>query len=86
MSTINYQVFPSDKDAFTSLLKFEPVPGQEIRADETTTDRYHGRAEDGTATDSAVWEVVRFYKNANGDIVRARYRTGVAWDSRTSGW
>lgn len=84
--TINYPVFAADKDAFTSLLKFEPFPGQELRADETTTDRYHGRNLDGADTAAATWEIVRFYKDTSGNITRARYRTGVAWDSRTAGW
>ena len=70
----------------TSLAKFEAAPGEEIRADDTLTDRYNGRAPDGTATSAPVWEVVRFYRDAGGTIVRVRYRTGVAWDSRTMGW
>lgn len=70
---------------FTRTLKFEPGEGEEIRRDETLTDDYHGVAPDGSATDTTVWAVVRFYKTA-GLITRVRFRTGVAWDSRTSGW
>lgn len=73
------------QDDFARILKFEPQAGEEIRRDETLTDDYHGVAPDGSATSSAVWKVTRFYKTA-GLITRVRYRTGVAWDSRTAGW
>ncbi len=68
------------------VLKFEPAAGEELRAEETTTDRYHGMAPDGTAVDSAAWSIVRFYKNPADEIIRVRYRTGVRWDQRTDGW
>lgn len=70
---------------FKRVLKFEPIPGEEIRRDEQTSDDYHGVAPDGSLITDAVWTVVRFYKTA-GKITRVRYRTGVAWDSRTAGW
>lgn len=74
------------RNAFATLLKFEPAVGEELRREELTTDSYHGRAPDGTTTATAAWEVVRLYKDAAGEIVRARYRTGVAWDNRAAGW
>lgn len=74
----------TDRD-FSRILKFEPLPTEEIRRDETLTDDYHGVAPDGSATSAAVWKVVRFYKTA-GLITRVRYRTDIAWDSRTAGW
>lgn len=70
---------------FTKLLKFEPIAGEEIRASETDTDRYHGAAADGTLTSAASWKVVRFYK-VSGKIERVRYRINVIWDARTAGW
>lgn len=70
---------------FARLLKFEPLVGEEIRRDETSTDDYHGAAPDGTAATAASWKVVRFYKTA-GLITRVRYRTGVVWNDRASGW
>lgn len=72
---------------FKRILKFEPVAGEELRADDVAGgDRYHGAAADGTATSAASWRVVRFYRDATGGITRVRYRTGVAWDNRASGW
>lgn len=73
-------------DLMRRCLKFEPVVGEEIRRDETVTDDYHGIAADGTATNATSWSVVRFYKDVTGKITRVRYRSGVAWDSRTVGW
>jgi len=71
---------------FASLLKYEAAPGEELRRDEQATDQYHGRAVDGTLTSAASWEVVRLYLDANGVVVRSRYRTGVVWDQRDQGW
>lgn len=72
---------------FSSLIKFEPRPNEELRSEETLSDRYHGRAPDGTATSDASWEIVRFYKNPlTGQIVRTRYRENVSWDNRATGW
>jgi hypothetical protein len=78
---------PDDQadSAFKRLLKFEPLPGEELRRDEGQSDDYHGAAADGTATSAAAWRVVRLYK-AGGLITRVRYRTGVAWDARSTGW
>ncbi len=74
-------------NAFATLLHFLPdTTAKEVRRDEAALDDYHGRAPDGTATSTASWEVVRFYKDALGKITRVRYRSGVAWDSRTAGW
>lgn len=73
-------------DIFTRVLKFEPVVGEEIRREETVTDDYHGVATDSDPTSSPTWKVVRFYKDASGNVVRVRYRTGVVWDNRTAGW
>lgn len=70
---------------FTRLLKFEPSAGEEIRRDETPTDDYHGAAPDGSNTANPVWDVVRFYKTATL-ITRVRFRTGIVWDNRSSGW
>lgn len=75
-----------NRNAFATLLKFEASSGEELRRDETATDDYHGRAADGAAEASTVWEIVRFYKDVLGKVTRTRYRTGVAWSSRTSGW
>jgi hypothetical protein len=76
----------TNNSAFSNLIKFEAQVGSELRADELITDRYHGRAVDGASTAAAVWEVVRFYKDVLGNIVRVRYRTNVVWDNRTAGW
>lgn len=47
---------------------------------------YIGVAPDASLTTDLVWDVVRFYFDANGLPVRARIRKGIAWDSRTIGW
>lgn len=78
--------FPVTRDAFTTLIRGEAVVGQELRREETSTDDYHGRAADGAATNTAVWEIVRFYKDGSGNVTRWRYRSGVKWDERASGW
>lgn len=83
--TVAVSSAPDPASPFARLLKFEPAAGEEIRRDETATDDYHGAAPDGTATSAASWRVARFYKTG-GLITRVRYRTGVAWDSRTAGW
>lgn len=64
---------------FGRLLKFEPAAGEGLRRDETTTDDYPGAAVDGTQITSPGWDVVRFYKDASGNITRVRFRTGIAW-------
>lgn len=59
----------------------------EIRFDDIVAgDLYIGEAPDGTATSAASWKVVRYYRTATGLLTRLRYRTGVVWDSHTSGW
>lgn len=77
---------PVAEDKFTRVLKFKPVVGEELRRDETATDDYHGIAPDGSLISAAVWDVVRFYKDASGKTTRTRYRTGVVWNNRTAGW
>jgi hypothetical protein len=39
-----------------------------------------------TATNAASWKIVRITLDANKNPSRQQYRTGVAWDSRTTGW
>lgn len=60
--------------------------GTEVRYDLGATDTYIGAAVDGSTTSAAVWTVVRYYLDTSGNPTRKRTRTGVAWDSRTSGW
>lgn len=69
---------------FASLLKFEPEVGQELRADETNTRRWHGRAPEGTSTAAASWELVQFDQTPSTGITRVRYKTGAIWDDRTT--
>jgi hypothetical protein len=70
---------------FASLLKFEAQIGEELRADDIVGgDRYHGRAPDGTAEDDAAWEVVRFIRDVQANILRVQYRSDLAWDDRTN--
>jgi hypothetical protein len=69
---------------FASLIKYEAAVGQELRSEENTTARYHGRATTGAATDADVWEIVEFTKDASEEIVRCRYLSGVAWDDRAT--
>lgn len=73
---------------FASLINAMPrSTGDEIRMDDGTPDLYLGRNTDNVSTATASWEVVRVYRNAvTGKTERIRYRTGVAWDSRTAGW
>lgn len=63
---------------------------EEIRYDVPTTltngNIYLGVATDGTSTAAASWDVVRIYFDGNDNPTRARLRTGIAWDSRTTGW
>jgi len=72
---------------FTSLTQAQAAVGQEIRIDDVAGgDLYHGRAIDGTATSTALWEIVRMYRDAStATIQRIRYVSGVAWDDRLSG-
>lgn len=73
----------SRSNPFASLVKFEAYPTEELRADDISKgDRFHGRALSGTATSSSRWELVRFIRNANGDVLRLIYRTGTSWDDR----
>lgn len=76
-------------NAFATLMNALPdTTGKEVRMDDVAAgDLYIGRNTDGTSTATASWEVVRIYRNAvTAKIERVRYRTGVAWDSRTAGW
>lgn len=47
---------------------------------------YVGVAPSGSLESSSVWMVVRTDFDSNGNPNRQRYRSGVAWDSRTTGW
>lgn len=58
----------------------------DIPVDVANSDIYTGVAADGTLTSSASWTIIRTYFDANGNPTRERFRTGVAWDDRTSGW
>lgn len=83
---------------FARVLKAEPAAGEELRRDEKLANTettgpyvglksdYHGVARDNASTAEAVWDVVRFYRGADSKIIRFRFRTNVAWDSRASGW
>lgn len=77
-----------DPGDFKRLAKAEPMAGEELRFDDISAgDLYIGAAPDATATSSASWKVCRYYRDAaTGNILRARYRVGVAWDARTAGW
>lgn len=70
---------------------------QEKRIDLTTYNNdatnpayYFAMAADGSLTSDAVWKVARVYlsdKESNGGVpTRIRFRSGVAYDSRASGW
>lgn len=80
-----------EDNAFSSLIHLVALPTEEARvredqlADPANPHRYHARAPAGTATASAAWEAVRFFRDATG-VVRVQYRTGVAFDSITAGW
>lgn len=84
LDTLNANV-SSSSSRVTRAIKFEPSAGEEVRRDETTTDDYHGLAADGTAEGTAAWDVVRFYKTS-GKIVRVRFRSGISWTDRATGW
>lgn len=47
---------------------------------------YTGKAPAGSATSATVWDIVRVDFDASGNPSRERIQTGIAWDSRTSGW
>lgn len=85
---VSGSLFTHDANRFKTLLKFEAVIGEELRADDVVGgDLYHGRAPDGTATSTAPWEIVRFYRDSlTGNVTRTRYRLSGSWDSRSSGW
>lgn len=74
----------TEGETFRRLLKFEPLAGTELRAIETTTDRYHGMAVDGADPAATVWDVVRFYKTS-GEIVRVRFLSDVSWNAASTG-
>lgn len=70
---------------FARLLKFEPSLVDELQSDDVVGgDRYHGAAADGTAITTAAWDVVRFYRDAAGNITRVRFKSGIAWSTRSN--
>lgn len=71
---------------FARLLDKQYLDTEEERVDMGATDIYIGVNTDGTATSSATWKIIRVYLDGSGNPTRRRYRSGVAWDSRTSGW
>lgn len=74
-------------DRMWRLLNQHVADGDELRLDLGTTDQYFGVATDGAATDlGGLWDVLRIYLDGDGNPTRMRTRTGVNWDSRTTGW
>lgn len=73
---------------FKRIAKAEPSVGEELRFDDIAGgDLYIGAAVDSSSTSTGnLWDVVRYYRSATGVVTRARFRTGINWDSRTSGW
>ncbi len=73
---------------FSKLLARQVSNTDELRLDvePTNTDYYVGKNVDGVATSSTTWDVIRIYLSATKNPTRMRFRQGVAWDSRTSGW
>lgn len=77
-------------DGAARLLNNDLLDTEEIREDTPinliNTYSYKGLATAGTATSSAVWSIVRYSFDSNGQLSRIQYRTDVVWDSRASGW
>lgn len=87
LSTEQEAILTARNNAFATLLNFLPdTTGKELRRVVVGTDVYHLRALDGTATSAASWEAARFYQDANENILRTRYRTGVVADNPSAGW
>lgn len=70
--------------AFFTLVKFRAKPDEELRSEETFEARYHGRAALNTLTSAAVWEIVKFDRDGDGEVVRTRYLSNVKWDDRAT--
>lgn len=61
--------------------------GKKIKLDDIEGGHlYIGRAANGSLTSAAVWEVVRWERNAAGVNLGAQYQSGITWDGRGSGW
>lgn len=76
-----------DIDTFTRILHMKPRNGEEMRADETDADRYHGLAPDGTDPARPLWAIVRNYKTDLGlgqVVTRIRYRENTSWNDRAN--
>lgn len=70
-------------NTFERILHMQPRNGEEVRADETSTDRYHGLAPDGTDPARPLWAIVRSYK-VDGVIVRIRCKESLSWNDRAN--
>jgi hypothetical protein len=75
---------PAVLSDFASLIKYEAGVDQELRSEEVVDARYHGRALDGSATSAALWEIVKFDRDGDKEIVRTRYLSGQIWDDRAT--
>lgn len=75
---------PAVLSTFASLIKYEAGVTQELRSEEVSDARYHGRALSGSATADAVWEIVKFDRDGDREIVRTRYLAGQVWDDRAT--
>lgn len=77
-------------DTFTRMLEKRFRDSEEVRYDIPAVladaSIYLGTATDGTSTAAVSWSVVRYYFDVSGSPQRARFRSGVAWDDRATGW
>ncbi len=73
---------------FGKLLQRVVSNTDELRLDvePSNTDYYIGKNIDGVLTSSATWDVARIYLSATKNPTRMRFRQGVVWDNRATGW
>lgn len=78
----------TDGSEFARLLNHRVENNEEIRLDmeATATDHYVGVAPDNTPEDQPLWRIIRIYLSVEKEQERMRFRQGVRWDQRTTGW
>ncbi len=78
------QSFPIGGSRIRRLINREPNDNEEMRDDEGVTDDFRGMADNGASTGAAVWDVVRFFKDAGGVIFRTKIASNISWDDRAN--
>lgn len=86
----NGRVGVIEADTFNRLLQYYINDEEEVREEWPTSVAngyaYRGLAVNGSETTSAVWDVVRWSFDSNGNITRIQYQDAIAWSNRANGW